>query len=130
MNVVLPFTRGDRKAMLRNRLAGAFDAVAQLEPAAAVMFAELAQQSGAFVGRQRPDIGPAHRCGCNRDARADVKLNAERQPVTALTEIDHAVTVASADRDRAAGLAHDLLAERLREVTTAPIQPGRNSGRH
>ena len=68
------------------------------------MFAQFAQQGGALVVRQRPDIGASHRRGRDRNPRADVELNAERQPVAALAEIDHAVTVAAADRDRAAGL--------------------------
>ncbi len=96
------------------RFAGAFDAVAHPRPAAAVMFAQFAQQFGAFVVRQRPDIGAAHRGCCDRDAGADVELHAERQSAAALAEIDHAEAVAGADRDRAAGLAHDFFAIRLR----------------
>src|SRR5215475_8316455 len=77
---------------------GTLDAVAQFGPAAAVMFAQVTQQGGPFVGRERPEIGPAHGCGRDRDTGTDVELDAERLSVTALAEIDHAVAVAPADR--------------------------------
>ena len=120
MDVVVPLAGRDRKAVLGHGFAGAFDAVAHLGPAAAVMLAQFAQQGGALVGRQRPDIGPAHRGGCNRDPRTDVQLNAERH-AAALAEIDHAGAVAAADRDRAAGLAHHFLAKRFGQMPNAEI---------
>src|ERR1035437_578101 len=95
-----------------HRFAGALDAIAHSGPAAAVVLAQFAQQGGTLVARQRPDIGPAHCRGCDRDARTDVQLNAQRETVAALPEVNHAETIAAADCDRAAGLAHDLLAVR------------------
>src|SRR5882757_6163874 len=110
MDVVMPLARRDRKTEFLHGFSGALDAVAHLRPAAAVMLAQLTQQCGPVLRRQRPDIGPPHRGGCNRDPRTDVQLNAERH-AAALAEIDHAETVAATDRDRAAGLAHDFLAK-------------------
>ena len=130
MHVVLPLARRDRKAVFRYRFAGAFDAVAHPRPAVAVMLAQFAQQGGALVVRQRPDIGPAHRGGCNRYSGADVELNAEREAVTALAEIDHAEAVAAADRDRAAGLAHDFLAVGFGQMPNAEIGKGGIPQRH
>src|SRR4029078_8086104 len=101
--------------------AGALDAVAHPRPAAAVMLAQFAQQAGAILLRQRPDIGAAHRGGRDWYSRTDVELDAERQPVTALAEIDHAVTVAPAHRHRAAGLAHHLFAIGFGQMPNAEI---------
>src|SRR5215469_11273803 len=101
----MPVTRRHRKAVSGDEFAGTFQAVAHLGPAAAVMFAQLAQQGGTLLGRQRPEISASHCRGRDRHARADVELDAEREPVPALAEIDHAVAVAAADRYRATGLA-------------------------
>src|SRR5664280_616918 len=97
MDVVVPVAGRDRKTMSCNGLAGAFDALAQPGPAAAVVLAQFAQQCRTLVVRQRPDIGPSHRGGCNRDPRTDVQLNAQRHAAT-LSEVDHAGAVAAADR--------------------------------
>jgi len=43
MHIVLPLARGNGKAMARYHLAGAFDAVAHLRPAAAIVVAQFAQ---------------------------------------------------------------------------------------
>src|ERR1700736_6232137 len=102
MDIVVPLAGRDGETELRHRLAGAFDAIAHPGPAAAVLLVQLAQQRGALVVRQRPDIGPSHRGGCNRDPRTYVELNAERH-AAALAEVDHAGAVAAADGDRAAG---------------------------
>jgi hypothetical protein len=107
--------------VLRHQLALAFDAVAQLRPAAAIVIAELAHQGGTVVARQCPEIGATHRGRGHRYPRTDVELNAERQSVTALAEIDHAETVAPADRDRAAGRAHHLFTIRFRQMADAEI---------
>jgi len=83
-----------------HHFARAFDAVAHPRPAGAVVFAKLAQQRGTLLVRQRPDIGPSHRGGRNRYPRTDVELNAECETIPALTDIDHAETIAGADRHR------------------------------
>src|SRR6516162_8967138 len=107
--------------MFCNHLAGAFDAVAQPPPAAAIMLAQLAQQDGTLFLWQRPDIGPPHRGGCNWYARTDVELDAQGQSVPALAEVDHAGAVAPADRNRPAGLEHQFFAKLLGQMTNAQI---------
>src|SRR6266702_2489897 len=79
------------------------------------------RSSPSLIFAQRPEIGAAHRAGCNRHARADVKLNADRLAAAALPEIDHAVTVAAADRGRATGRAHHVLAKRFGQMPNAEI---------
>jgi len=71
-----------------------------------------------------PNISPAHRGRGDRYPRTDVQLNPQRETAAALTEIDHAETVAAADRDRTAGLAHDLLAVGFGQMPNAEIRKG------
>src|SRR4051794_21106784 len=108
--------------MAADHLARSFDAVAHPRPPAAIMLAKLAQQCRTLLVRQRPDIGAAHRGGRNRYPRTDVELNAEREAVPALADIDHAETVARADSDRAAGLPHHLFAEGFGQMPNAEIR--------
>src|SRR4029434_5108612 len=91
--IVLPLTHNSREAMARRHFPGALGAIAHFRPAAAVMFAQFAQQGGPLFRRQRTYIRATHRRGCTRYPRTDVELHAERQPVTALPEIDHTETV-------------------------------------
>src|SRR4051794_5466451 len=109
-DVVVPVADRNRKSVFRDRLAGTFQPVAHLWPAAAVMFAQDTRQFRPIVLLERPEIGAAYRAGCNRHAGADVKLNADRLAAAALPEIDHAVTVAAADGNGSAGRAHHFLA--------------------
>src|SRR6185437_6604936 len=121
MHVILPFARGNREAMPRHGFAGTFDAIAYLRPAVAIVLAQLAQQGGTLLVRQGPDIRPSHRGGGDWNPRTDVQLDAQRQPVAALTKVYHAVTVAAADGHRAAGRAHDFLAIGLGQMPNAEI---------
>ncbi|MGY4367570.1 hypothetical protein ACVW1A_003635 [Bradyrhizobium sp. LB1.3] len=120
-DVVMPVADRSRKTVLCDCFAGTFQSVAHLGPAAAVMLAQIAQQFGTLVVVQRPEIGAAHRGGCNRHAGADVKLNADRLAAAALPEIDHALAVAATDRDGSAGRAHHFLAERFGQMPNAEI---------
>jgi hypothetical protein len=83
--------------------------------------AQFPQQDGAFVVGQRPDIRAAHGRSCDRHARTDVELHTKCQPVTALPEIDHAVTIATADGDGATGLAHYFFTVGLGQMPNAEI---------
>src|ERR1700760_1382665 len=125
----MPVARRHRKAVPGDEFAGTFQAFAHLGPAAAVMFAQVAQESGTVLRRERPEIGAPHRRRRDWNTRADVELDAERESVPALAEIDHAVAVAAADRHRAAGLAHHFLAERLRQKPEPPNPEGRQTQR-
>src|SRR5216684_8174540 len=116
--------------MPRYRFAGAFDAVAHSRPAAAVVLAKFAQQRCALIIWQCPDVGPSHRRRCDRNSRTDVELSAQSQTVTALAEVNHAETVAAADRDRAAGFAHDFLAVGLGQMPNPEIGKGGIPERH
>src|SRR5271169_929809 len=129
MDVVVPVARRDRKTVLCDGLAGPFDAVAHPWPAAAIVLAQIAQQGGTFLIRQGPDIGPPHCGGHNRNPRTDIQLNAERHAAT-LAEIDHAETVAAADRHRSAGLAHQFFTKGLGQMTNAEICKRRIAKRH
>jgi len=126
----VPFSGGHGEAVLRNAFAGALDAFADLRPVGAGVFLDLAHQVRALILRQRPQIGAAHRCRGDRDLGADIEQHADSQLTAALSEVDHAETIARADGDRASGLAHQLIAIRIRHMAYAHVGERGISERH
>ncbi len=123
MHIVLPFTGRHGEAVLATHFAGAFDAVADLRPAAAALLLELAQQRW-----RAPPSGsrPADRRGPSPMVAIGMREPTSSCTPTvrlaaALSEIDHAEAVARADGDRAAGFAHQLIAIGLRQMAHAHI---------